>query len=218
MRARGRLTATRRPPSVTSPSLVAVTHRDAVRVALALRAHDVVDLLLHQLAQHAEPDATLSASSPSFAAPTSSPSASCTRAGNTSPPARSRRARPIRSPSRRFSFDLERIASHAPNGNGRGGGTATSSSTSYGTTSSRRTRRAGSPRAHRPGSRRPRSEDSTPGERRRCTARPGSAVTDCTPGQRMTVRSLVCVPAFASDPDDAPTPTRRAATRARARR
>ena len=37
--------------------LVAVTHRGAVRVVLALRADDLVDLLLHQLGQHAEPDA-----------------------------------------------------------------------------------------------------------------------------------------------------------------
>ena len=35
--------------------LVAVTHRDAVRVALALRAHDIVDLLLQHLGQHAQP-------------------------------------------------------------------------------------------------------------------------------------------------------------------
>ena len=35
--------------------LVAVAHRSAVRVALALRADDIVDLLFQQLGQHAEP-------------------------------------------------------------------------------------------------------------------------------------------------------------------
>ena len=37
--------------------LVTVPDRGPLRVVLALRAHDVVDLLFHQLAQHAEPDA-----------------------------------------------------------------------------------------------------------------------------------------------------------------
>ena len=36
---------------------MAVTDRGPVRVVLALRADDIVDLLFHQLAQHAEPDA-----------------------------------------------------------------------------------------------------------------------------------------------------------------
>ena len=34
-----------------------VADSDAIGVVLALRAHDVAHLLLHQLAQHAEPDA-----------------------------------------------------------------------------------------------------------------------------------------------------------------
>jgi hypothetical protein len=34
---------------------MAVTHCRAVRVALALRAHDIVDLVLEQLVQHPEP-------------------------------------------------------------------------------------------------------------------------------------------------------------------
>jgi hypothetical protein len=34
---------------------VAATDRDAVRVVLALRADDLVDLRLHQLLQHAQP-------------------------------------------------------------------------------------------------------------------------------------------------------------------
>ena len=56
VRTRGRSTSTRRPPSVTSPS--SWPWRTAVRsgFVLALRADDIVDLLLHQLAQHAEPD------------------------------------------------------------------------------------------------------------------------------------------------------------------
>ena len=37
--------------------LVAVADGDAIGVVLALRADDLVHLLLHQLAQHAEPDA-----------------------------------------------------------------------------------------------------------------------------------------------------------------
>src|SRR6202034_1310303 len=36
--------------------LVTMPDRDTVRVVLALRTHDVIDLLLHQLAQHTEPD------------------------------------------------------------------------------------------------------------------------------------------------------------------
>ena len=38
------------------PVLVAVTHRGTARVVLALRAHDLRDLHVQQLAQHAEPD------------------------------------------------------------------------------------------------------------------------------------------------------------------
>jgi hypothetical protein len=64
--------------------LMAVTHRDTLVVMTALRTDDIVDLLSHQLRQHAQPTPTLSASSPSFAAPASSPSASCTRSGSAS--------------------------------------------------------------------------------------------------------------------------------------
>ena len=35
---------------------MAVPHRGPLRVPLPLRADDLVDLLLHQLAQHTEPD------------------------------------------------------------------------------------------------------------------------------------------------------------------
>ncbi len=66
-------TADRDPPAAQGhrPVLVAVTDRDAIAVVLALRAHDLVDLELHQRA-----------SKPSLAAPTSSPSASWIRGGS----------------------------------------------------------------------------------------------------------------------------------------
>jgi hypothetical protein len=38
------------------PALVAMAYSRAIRVVLALRADDVIDLLLHQLGQHPEPD------------------------------------------------------------------------------------------------------------------------------------------------------------------
>ena len=38
------------------PVLVAVTDRRAVGIVMALRANDIVDLRLHQLVQHPEPD------------------------------------------------------------------------------------------------------------------------------------------------------------------
>ena len=37
-------------------AIVAVTHRGPARIVPALRAHNLVDLGLHQLMQHAEPD------------------------------------------------------------------------------------------------------------------------------------------------------------------
>jgi hypothetical protein len=44
-------TATERHPAV----LMAVAHCSPVRVPATFRAHDIVDLFLHQLAQHTEP-------------------------------------------------------------------------------------------------------------------------------------------------------------------
>jgi hypothetical protein len=66
-------------------ALMAMTDSRTVRVVLALRPDDLVDLLGHQLGQHAEPHshAQRPAALP-FAAPASSPSASCTRSGNAS--------------------------------------------------------------------------------------------------------------------------------------
>ena len=63
--------------------LVTVTHGGPLGVVLALRADHVVDLLFHQLGQYPEPNADAQRSSPSFAAPTNSPNASCTRSGST---------------------------------------------------------------------------------------------------------------------------------------
>src|SRR5439155_7626303 len=80
------------------------------------------------------PTPTLNASKPSFAEPTSSPSASCTRTGNTI-------SSLLACPSYTFftavpPLDLRRIAHHAPKRSGRAGGTANLlSSTSYGTSS-----------------------------------------------------------------------------------
>jgi hypothetical protein len=62
---------------------VAVGQRTAVGVALALRTNDIIKFLFHELGQHAEPDADAERQHPLLAAPTSSPSASWTRAGNT---------------------------------------------------------------------------------------------------------------------------------------
>lgn len=61
--------------------LMAMPDGRSVDIVTALRADHHVDLLGHQLRQHPEPTPTLSASNPSFAAPASSPSASCTRSG-----------------------------------------------------------------------------------------------------------------------------------------
>ena len=72
------------------------------------------------------PTSTDSASSPSLAAPTSCPSASCTRSGSTA-------SSLIASATGTFalhggsSFDLDRIAHHAPTKSGRAGGTAVTS-------------------------------------------------------------------------------------------
>src|SRR4051794_26426942 len=55
-----------------------MTDRPAARVMLALRAHHLIDLGLHQLVQHPEPDTDAAPAKPSLAAPASSPSASNT--------------------------------------------------------------------------------------------------------------------------------------------
>jgi hypothetical protein len=108
-------------------ALMAVAHRPTVRIVLALRADDLIDLGLHEFVQHPRPTPTLSANSPSLAAPASSPSASCTRSGN--PP-------PASSSPTTSSLDTILIAAvppvlgglvrtrHARNASGRGGRTA----------------------------------------------------------------------------------------------
>ena len=108
------------------PILVAVTHGGPIRVVLALRADDLLDLGLQQLAQ--APPARLrptSASNPSLAAPTSCPNASCTRSGST--PSSLIASRPVRCTSRRFLLRSCRIARHAPTRSGQAGGTAVTS-------------------------------------------------------------------------------------------
>jgi hypothetical protein len=81
---RGRLTRTRRPPSVTSPRSMPVPLRRAALVVAALRAHDPLDLPLHRLVQHRQPVPTASASSPSLARPAIPASDSWTRSGSCS--------------------------------------------------------------------------------------------------------------------------------------
>src|SRR5215210_3593721 len=86
------------------------------------------------------PTPTLSASRPSFAAPASSPSATCTRSGSslTGPS-----AVPTSTVDTVFIAAVPPVLGglvrtrHGPNATGRGGRTAASSSTSYGTTSIR---------------------------------------------------------------------------------
>ena len=100
--------------------LVAVTHRDAVRVALALRAHDIVDLLLHQLGQHAQPDADAQRQQPLLRGPDQLAQRLLHTRGQHSL---------LRGHGGRdrygllhggSSFDLSGIAANAPNRNGRG--------------------------------------------------------------------------------------------------
>jgi hypothetical protein len=63
-------------------ALMPVSHRATIGEVASLRAHDVLDLSLHQLVQHPDPDAAAQREQPSSAAPASSLSASCTRSGN----------------------------------------------------------------------------------------------------------------------------------------
>ena len=65
--------------------IVAMTDRGALRVVLALRPHDLVDLGLHNSARTPRPIPTFNASNPSFAEWTSSPSASSTLEGARAP-------------------------------------------------------------------------------------------------------------------------------------
>ena len=65
------------------PVLVTVTNRSAARVVLALRADDLIDLLLEQLPKHAEPHPHRQRQQPLPRSPTNCPNASCTRSGST---------------------------------------------------------------------------------------------------------------------------------------
>ena len=100
-------------------SLVAVTHSHALRVVLALRADDVIDLLLHQRAQHAQPDTDAEREQPLLRSPNELPQRLLhAHRQNSFFPGRLRdRYVLIHGGS---SFDLGRIAAHAPNQSGRG--------------------------------------------------------------------------------------------------
>ena len=104
--------------------LVAMAHRAAIGVALALGAHDLVDLLFEQLGQHAEPGRDAQRQQPLLRCPDQL----AQRLLHTRGQHRFLRGHGGRD---RYgllhggsSFDLERITPHAANGNGRGGGTA----------------------------------------------------------------------------------------------
>ena len=90
--------------------LMAMAHRGAVRVARALRAHDIVDLLLEQLGQHAEPGRDAQRQQPLLRCPHQLAQRLLHPGGQHGLLQRSRPARPIRSPSRRFL--LRSLADH----------------------------------------------------------------------------------------------------------
>ena len=100
-------------------SLVAVAHRGPLRVPLPLRADDILDLLLHQLAQHAEPDTNAQREQSLLRSPNQLPQRLLdTHRQNSFLRGRLRdRYVLIHGGS---SFDLGRIAAHAPNQSGRG--------------------------------------------------------------------------------------------------
>ena len=99
--------------------LMAVAHRGAVPIVLALRADDLAYLLLHQLGHHAEPDAHAQREQPLL----------CCVDELAKRLLHSSRQRELRGRGLRdrygllhggSSFDLWRIAAHAPNQSGRG--------------------------------------------------------------------------------------------------
>src|SRR5687767_6300591 len=117
-----------------------MAHRGAVRVVAALRPNDLVDLLVHQLTQHAEPDAHAQGEQSLSRGPGQI-------AERDLHPLRQRRR--LRAGRRgrdlinqyllhggSSCLEWTSTAAHAPSRSGRGGRTAASSSTSYGTTSS----------------------------------------------------------------------------------
>ena len=102
------------------------THGDSLRVVFSLYTHDFDDLFLHQFGEDAEPDTDRQGQHPSLATPASSPAAPAPEPA--AHPARPRPARlvPDRLLHGSSSFELRRIASHAPQRNGRSGRTASS--------------------------------------------------------------------------------------------
>jgi transposase len=121
-------------------SLATVTDGDAIRVVLAPRSDDVIDLLAHQLVQDAEPDTDRERQQPLLR------SSRQLAERNLHPLGQLRRVRAgRRGPDLINQYLLHggssclgwnSSAQHAPNRSGRGGSTAASSSTDYGTTSS----------------------------------------------------------------------------------
>jgi len=108
--------------------------RRAVRVLLALHADDVSHLLFHQLGHHPEPDTHAEREQPLLR--------SARKLAERLLHSRRQLLHLRRGWRDRYvllhggsSLDLERITTHALNENGRGGGTAVSRSTNYGTTS-----------------------------------------------------------------------------------
>lgn len=120
--------------------LVTVAYSGPLRVPLALRADDLVDLLFHHFAEHAEPDAHAEREQALLRCPNQLPQRLLHALGKHGLIVGRLRDRYglIHGGS---SSDLGLIAHHAPTRSGRAGGTAvTSSSTSPGTTPASSTR------------------------------------------------------------------------------
>jgi hypothetical protein len=107
------------------PSVVAMTNRGPVGVVLALRAHDLVDLLLHQLGQHPEPDTHAEREQPVLGSADKLAQRLLDTWRQLVHRGRGGRDRYVLLHGG-SSLDLWRITAHAPNRNGRGGGTAVS--------------------------------------------------------------------------------------------
>jgi len=115
--------------------LVPVTHGRALRVVLALRAHDLDHLLFQQFGQHAQPDADAQREQPLLRCPNQLPER-LLHALRQDDLFNARLRERYVAPHGGSSLSIFRITRHAPKRSGREGGTADlRSSTSYGTTS-----------------------------------------------------------------------------------
>jgi hypothetical protein len=119
--------------------LVSVADRDALAVVPALRPHDLIDFLFDQLGQDAEPDADRQREQPLLRGTGQLAERLCHPRRQLRHARAGRRGRDLINQyllhGGSSSLEWTSIAANAPNGNGRGGRTAASSSTSYGTTS-----------------------------------------------------------------------------------